>query len=88
MTFTCPVCGYERLPEPPERYLICPCCGVEFGNDDEDATREELRAAWVAGGARWWSPNTLAPLGWSADEQLRRAGFLHAPAPETVKSPG
>ena len=39
--FICPVCGYDRLPEPPHdeqgcpTYVVCPCCGFEFGFDDD-----------------------------------------------------
>ena len=27
----CPVCGYRGLEAPPANFLICPCCGTEFG---------------------------------------------------------
>ena len=78
MTYTCPVCGYDGMPDPPADFEICPCCGTEFGNDDFDATHEELRARWVAGGARWWYTPEAPPAGWDPSEQLRRAGHEDA----------
>jgi transcription elongation factor Elf1 len=79
--FTCPVCGFAELTEPhvdvtgSPTYSICPCCGVQFGADDQQKTHAELRQAWIASGAQWWSQNQAAPDGWDADEQLRAAGF-------------
>lgn len=75
MTHSCPVCGYAELIHPPRDYMICPCCGTEFDNDDAYADHAELRQEWVACGASWWSPNAAPPPGWSATEQLRRAGL-------------
>lgn len=40
--YTCPICGYEGLAEPPYyddfagSNEICACCGFEFGVDDFD----------------------------------------------------
>ncbi len=70
--YTCPVCGYDHLIRPPADHLICPCCGTQFGLDDEDLTYAELRLAWVANGARWWSPNTAPPANWDPTRQLFR----------------
>lgn len=55
MTYTCPVCGYDRLRYPPAGYSICPSCGTEFGNDDFGSSYAELRRRWIAGGRKWWS---------------------------------
>jgi hypothetical protein len=74
MTYTCPICGYDELLRAPAREMICPCCGTEFDQDDLFATHDELRDRWIAAGARWWSPNSMPPAGWSPAEQLRRAG--------------
>lgn len=69
-------------PPTPLSYNICPCCSCEFGVNDADATHEELRQEWIRSGAEFWE-NGGAPDGWSAVEQLRRAGFMPvAPAPE------
>ena len=79
--FTCPVCGFAGLTEPPidvtgsPTYSICPCCGVQYGADDQEKTHEELRKIWTQGGAQWWSQNQPPPEGWSADDQLKAAGF-------------
>jgi hypothetical protein len=77
MTYLCPVCGYDSLSDPPEAYMICPCCGTEFENDDEDLTHAELRQQWIAKSMAWWSPNTLPPPAWDPEKQLVRAG--HSP---------
>jgi hypothetical protein len=76
-TFTCPVCGWDKLAEPPydsfgcATYSICPCCGTEFGYDDATAKHAELRNAWIAAGMRWWSVSTLPPADWDPEVQLR-----------------
>jgi hypothetical protein len=56
------------MQDPPRDYNICECCGTEFGNDDESVSHEELRARWVAGGARWFFRS--APVGWNPWAQL------------------
>lgn len=56
---TCPVCGYNRLVAPPEEGTICPSCGTQFGYHDFAFSHAELRAHWLANGARWWSKNIL-----------------------------
>lgn len=67
---TCPVCGFTGLPDPPKDFNICPCCGTEFENDDFDATHEELRAAWVANGSKWWSNYTKTPADFDPIKQV------------------
>jgi hypothetical protein len=79
MTYTCPVCGFDNLDEAPERYAICPCCGVEFGNDDEMHSHEDLRRKWVTGGMKWWSTSDRPPATWNPDLQLRSLGELQRP---------
>lgn len=73
--FRCPVCAYPRLPEPPFNFSICPSCGTEFENDDYDQTHEELRRAWLAKGAPWFSPVRHPPAGWNAIAQLIAGGL-------------
>jgi hypothetical protein len=83
MNHTCPVCGWPKLHEPPRHetggasFEICPCCGFEFGFDDDDQglTYEQARARWIAGGMRWWSRARPAPFDWNAERQLSDAGF-------------
>lgn len=76
MKYTCPVCGYDNLREPPTNYSICPSCGSEFGNDDFDVTHYELRDKWLRAGAHWWSPDIAPPSNWFPLDQLWRAGLL------------
>jgi hypothetical protein len=72
--FTCPVCGFAGLTEPPyddhgcASFDICPSCGTEFGYDDAKQSYEELRRRWLASGALWWSQTTKPPLGWGEDK--------------------
>ena len=79
--WTCPVCGFAGLVEPPvdptgsPTYSICPCCGTQFGADDLDKPHAELRKEWVQAGSEWWSQNEPAPEGWDANTQLQAAGF-------------
>lgn len=80
-TYTCPVCGYADLDEPPYNgdgcasFDICPCCGVEFGYDDYTSSHPLLREKWIASGMLWWSTVRKPPVGWDPDVQLRCAGF-------------
>ena len=80
MKHTCPVCGWPELHEPPRNasggasFEICPCCGFEFGFDDDDrgVTYEQARARWIAGGMKWWSTSRPAPARWDAAQQFAR----------------
>jgi len=60
----CPVCGYDRLSEPPQDFTICPSCGTEFGYDDACASHAQLRRTWLQNGAQWWSPVDARPNNW------------------------
>ncbi len=70
--YTCPVCGYGELAEPPYDYTICPSCGTEFGYTDSTRTHQELRQQWIASGRHWHSRVTPRPINWDADKQLER----------------
>ncbi len=78
-TFTCPVCGYPELDGPPHAgsgqgsYDICPCCGIEFGNDDFGISHAELRTQWIEKCMPWWSTRIQKPANWDGTEQLRTA---------------
>lgn len=83
--FTCPVCGYNKLSEPPYDSLncslevICRCCGTHFGCDDNDydgLSWAELRRQWLQDGCSFWMEKDQ-PLNWgmqSAYEQLFNLG--------------
>jgi hypothetical protein len=74
----CPVCGFE-MKDPPRNYNVCPSCGTEFGVHDQNATIEELRAAWIATGQKWWSNTEQEPAGWNPFRQLARLGLASGP---------
>ena len=70
--FMCPVCFYDNMPNPAQDYHICPCCGTEFGSDDEDHTHAELRDFWISKGAKWFFHQP--PRTWNPWQQLADAG--------------
>ena len=79
--FTCPVCGFrhEKLPRFEDGQgdwyqEICPSCGTQFGYHDAAASHHALRLRWIAGGAKWWSPEP-APDGFDGLTQLQGAGL-------------
>ena len=67
--YTCPVCFFDSMTDPPQDYNICECCGTEFGSDDEERSHGELRTEWIALGAKWFFGNP--PLGWNPWKQSR-----------------
>jgi hypothetical protein len=71
----CPVCGYKKLPRPPENFLICPSCGTEFGYDDFKKSHEELRYEWMSAGMHWFSRSRQRPANWNPLDQLASAGY-------------
>ena len=82
MKYTCPVCGYDEMEEPPESFSICSSCGTEFGSDDfvldqHDYERKlaELRAEWLAAGAPWFDEDTPPPANWNPLKQALRVGL-------------
>jgi hypothetical protein len=83
MRHTCLICGWPELQAPPRNkegvasFEICPCCGFEFGFDDDDqgVTYEQARRRWFAHGMTWWSKSRPAPNGWNPSLQLARAGL-------------
>lgn len=74
--FTCPVCAYDQLPDPPKDWEICPCCGTEFEYDDATKSHAQLRNEWIGAGLKWFSRATPPPDGWSGWKQLARGGFV------------
>ena len=81
--YTCPVCGFDRLEDPPNNYTICPSCGTEFEYDDVRMTRAELRRAWVEGGYKWWSELERPPARWNPERQLEE--LIH-PSPVPIRT--
>ena len=76
--YTCPVCGYAYLDEPPydsqgnPSYVICDCCGFEFGFEDKSEGKSigEYRKEWMDRGAKWFKP-AKKPDDWDLDKQLK-----------------
>jgi len=73
----CRVCGLieeDVLPwgddgETPS-FDFCSCCGVEFGNgDQDDVAAENWRQEWLRAGATWAKP-AAKPADWNVVEQL------------------
>lgn len=80
MPYTCPVCGFNGLAEPPYSpdghglFEICPSCGFQFGVTDHDLgiSFREWRKSWVAKGMPWSSKGSGAPPRWNPQEQLQK----------------
>lgn len=73
----CRVCGLyiEELPWGEDgncpTYEICPCCGVEFGNEDYTIQSvKEYREDWIKKGANWFEPDEK-PKNWNLENQLK-----------------
>ena len=80
--YICPICGYEGLNAPPKdqfgcpTYEICPCCGFEFGFDDdsEGLSYQDYRDKWLKAGAPWFSRVEPRPDNLDLVAQLKRIG--------------
>lgn len=64
-------------------YEVCPCCGYEFGNDDEPGTGEPVAFEqyledWITNGSRWFEPN-LRPANWNLATQIKLTSALTKP---------
>ena len=69
--FTCPVCGFVGLDEPPRvgntmSEEICLCCLFQFGVTDRirSVMPSAYRGVWVAVGMPWRGISRSAPAGW------------------------
>jgi len=80
----CPICGYDRLLEPPLNFTICPSCGTEFGYDDAFASHGQLRRAWLTNGAQWWSPVDVRPNNW---DPLLQVAAVESSIWEALRTP-
>ena len=77
-TYICPVCGYDKMSEPPcddlgyPTYVICSCCGFEFGFDDESKglSFSEYRQRWINNGFTFFSVKKK-PTNWN-ERVMRR----------------
>lgn len=88
-TYTCPICAYSRMPYAADEGNICPCCGTEFGFDDDlGVSFRNIRDRWVANGTPWFSPLDARPLFWSGIAQLVSAGYVNLIPNARAKSTG
>lgn len=75
----CPVCGFDKLSEPPydnygyPSYEICPCCNFEFGFDDssENQTFKEYREKWIENGYEFNSQSEK-PINWNTEKAMEQ----------------
>jgi len=73
----CRVCGFF-MKDPPwgvdgksPNYEICPCCGVEFGNEDYTVeSTKEYRNKWLSKSIRFCDKDTK-PKDWDFEKQMR-----------------
>jgi len=84
-TYTCPVCGFGWMDDPPEDHAICACCGTHFGYDDVSTGYRALRNSWLRYGGFWFDKMdpayAMSPF-WNAWDQLSRGGYAYdVPAP-------
>lgn len=70
----CPICGFGPFSEPyktnqeiRESFDICPCCGCEYGYDDNEAHYKK----WSNSGFSWFNAK-FKPEGWDIESQLTR----------------
>ena len=75
MFYTCLVCGFGRMPGPPEDYTICPCCGTQFGYDDVSRSHRRIRNFWLQNGAHWFSAALAPDPLWNGFRQVAEAGL-------------
>jgi hypothetical protein len=77
----CPICGYSDLSDIPydeygyPTYVICDCCGYEFGFDDEskNISFSAYRQKWIKEGFHFFNKKK-EPVLWNFDilnEQLK-----------------
>ena len=85
MEYTCPVCGYDKLEDPPTDDEICPSCGTQFGYHDFNSSHSQLRERWFSRNMKWHSKVDAPPLNWNPFLQLRKAGLI-SKTETTVKS--
>lgn len=70
-----PYCTHFGCPS----YELCPCCGFEYGFDDEPGSGagvsfEDYLSEWVNNGCAWFIPSQQ-PSGWSLKTQLIESGL-------------
>ena len=95
MSYSCPVCAFPKLKEPPRSksggasYEICPSCGFQFGVDDDDRgiSADQWLKDWLKRGAPWTSSGIKCPKNWDGKTQAAglKPASLQKKAPKTAK---
>lgn len=65
-------------------YEICPCYGVEFGNEDyKTEPTKRYREKWISEGANWFEPNEK-PEKWEKKNSLKtfHENFYNSKSPD------
>lgn len=81
--YICPVCGYSKLPEPPydnygyPSYIICHCCGFEFGFDDSSKKMsfKAYRDKWIDEGFPFFTKSEK-PKVWTEEVMQHQLGNI------------
>jgi transcription elongation factor Elf1 len=78
--YICLVCGYPELTKPygdefHPTYEFCPCCGYQYGYDDNVWPPIDRRNTWIGEGMQWWRHGG-PPEGWDPRQQLSRLDAL------------
>jgi len=81
MEKTCPICGYNKLSEPPYRdytgggpsFEVCLCCEFEFGFDDlsKGYTFDRYRDNWIKNGFIFFYKE-LMPQNWNEETMKKQ----------------
>ena len=78
----CSVCGFDGLKEKSidrnnPSYEICPCCGFEFGFDDQlkKENYQSYREKWIKNGAEWFI-KIQKPKNWDLKKQLSNISII------------
>jgi hypothetical protein len=68
---------------------ICPCCGTQFGFDDDlGVSYRDIRDRWVAAGTPWFSPIDSPPMFWDGTSQLILSDYDFTPLDDrSVETP-
>ena len=76
----CRVCGFYINDKPwgedghTPTYEICPCCGVEFGNEDYSLESiHRYRTEWINNGCQWFDISQR-PSDWNKHVQFENIG--------------
>ncbi|WP_340113320.1 hypothetical protein [Maribellus mangrovi] len=76
----CPVCGWDKLIQPPYNiynepsYEICFCCGFEFGFTDANSGYSfiEWRKKWIESSYKFYFPKNHIPEDWGQDMAIKQ----------------